>query len=433
MSKTEAVPLIAEAVAGEISRLILENKTDLSRGIQAKDIAVLVRTNRQAQIIKKNLSLKGIPSVLYLTGNIFNTHEAMEIERILLSIAEPGNEKAFNAAVVTDILGIFGADLDSVSGERFRLEDKSRKFREYLRLWTQHDFIRMFRLLMAEENVRERLLGYPDGERRLTNLLHLAEILHQESFERKLGIAGLLKWLSEQRDVEMAESETHQLRLESDDHAVKIITIHKSKGLEFPVVFCPFAWEGSLIKGPEILFHDTDKNETLTLDLGSINFGAHLAIAQNERLAENLRLLYVALTRAIDKCYLVWGRFNTAETSAIAYLLHYKAKPEDILNKNLITSLREDVLEKSDEDLIEDLKQLSAKSEGSIRIFPLSIDDTMEYLAKKWIKMKSCLADISQGKLIPHGTFPVIHISYHIGHWIENFRIVMYTMICIHP
>jgi len=381
LSKTEAVPLIARAVAGEISRLILENKNNLSHCINAKDIAVLVRTNRQAQIIKKNLSLKSIPSVLYHTGNIFHTHEAVEMERILLSIAEPGNERTFNAAVVTDILGVFGEDLDSVSGEPFWLEAKSSRFREYFRLWTRYGFIRMFRLLMSEEKVRERLLNFPDGERRLTNLLHLAEILHQESSEKKLGITGLLKWLSEQRNAEVPESETHQLRLESDDQAVQIITIHKSKGLEFPVVFCPFAWEGSLIEDREILFHDTDKNETLTLDLGSTNFGTHLAIAQNERLAENLRLLYVAITRAIHKCYLVWGRFNTAETSAIAYLLHYKGQSEDILRENLLTSLREDVLEKNEEDLLEDLKQLSTKSEGSVKIVPLPLDDTMEYLA----------------------------------------------------
>ncbi len=380
LSKTEAVPLIARAVAGEISRLILENKNNLFHGIHAKDIAVLVRTNRQAQIIKKNLSLKNIPSVLHHTGNIFHTHEAMEMERILLSIAEPGNERAFNAAVVTDILGVFGEDLDSVSGEPLWLEAKFSRFREYFRLWIQYGFIRMFRLLMAEEKVRERLLSFPDGERRLTNLLHLAEILHQQSSEKKLGVTGLLKWLSEQRNAEVAESETHQLRLESDDQAVQIITIHKSKGLEFPVVFCPFAWEGSLIKDREILFHDTDKNETLILDLGSKNFDTHLAIAQNELLAENLRLLYVAITRAIHKCYLVWGRFNTAETSAIAYLLHYKGQPEDILRENLMASLREDILDKNEEDLLEDLKQLSTQSEGSIKIVPLSFDDTTEYL-----------------------------------------------------
>jgi exodeoxyribonuclease V beta subunit len=384
MSKSEAVPLIARAVAGEISRLILENKNNFSHGINARDIAVLVRTNRQAQIIKKNLSLKSIPSVLYHTGNIFHTHEAMEMERILLSIAEPGNERAFNAAIVTDILGVFGEDLDSASGEPFWLEAKSSRFREYFRLWTRYGFIRMFRLLMAEEKVRERLLSFPDGERRLTNLFHLTEILHQQSSEKRLGIIGLLKWLSEQRNAEEPESETHQLRLESDDQAVKIITIHKSKGLEFPVVFCPFAWEGSLIKDHEILFHDTDKNETLTFDLGSKNFDTHLAIAQNERLAENLRLLYVAITRAIHKCYLVWGRFNTAETSAIAYLLHYKGQPEDIFKKeDLLTSLRSDVLEKNEEDLLEDLKQLSTKSEGSMKIVPLPLDDTMEYLAEE--------------------------------------------------
>lgn len=381
LSKTESVPLIARAVATEISRIILENKNDPSHGFNARDIAVLVRTNRQAQIIKENLSSKGVPSVLYHTGNIFHTHEAMEMERILLSIAEPGNERAFNAAVVTDIIGICGEDLDSVKEERLELENKSGMFREYFRLWSRYGFIRMFRLLMVEEKVRERLLSFPDGERRLTNVLHLAEILHQESSERKIGVSGLLKWLSEQRNAEATQSETHQLRLESDDQAVKIITIHKSKGLEFPVVFCPFAWEGSLIDEREILFHDTDKNETLTLDLGSEHFGTHLAIAQNERLAENLRLLYVAITRAIHKCYLVWGRFNTAETSAIAYLLHYKGQPEDILKENLLTSLKEDILEKKEEDLLEDLKQLSAKSEGVIKIVPLPSEDAVKYLS----------------------------------------------------
>jgi len=198
LNKTEAVPLIAKTVASEISRLLSEGKNDLFHNITAKDIAVLVRTNRQAQIIKQTFSLRGIPSVLYLTGNIFHTHEAMEMERILLSIAEPGNEKAFNAALVTDILGIYGEDLDSVNREPFRFETKYSRFREYFRLWTQYGFIRMFRMLIVEEKVRERLLSFPDGERRLTNLLHLAEILHQQSFEKKLGITGLLKWLSEQ-------------------------------------------------------------------------------------------------------------------------------------------------------------------------------------------------------------------------------------------
>jgi len=413
LSKTEAVPLIARVVTDEISRLIFENKNNLYHGIHAKDIAVLVRTNRQAQIIKRNLSLKGIPSVLYYTGNIFHTHEAMEIERILFSIAEPGNEGAFNAAMVTDILGVFGEDLDSMNGEPIWLEAKSSRFREYFRLWTRYGFIRMFRMFMAEEKVRERLLSFPDGERRLTNLLHLAEIFHQESSDKKLGIAGLLKWISEQRNTEIPESETHQLRLESDDQAVKILTIHKSKGLEFPVVFCPFAWEGSLIEDREILFHDKDINETLTLDLGSKKFGEHLAVAQKERLAENLRLLYVAITRAIHKCYLVWGRFNTAETSAVAYLLHYKGQPKDVIDENLLPSLREDVLEKSEEDLLQDLKQLSAKSEGSIEIIPLPLGESMEFLTGEGNKEELSCRHFS-GKI--DTTWNISSFSHLISH-----------------
>jgi exodeoxyribonuclease V beta subunit len=380
ISKTEAVPFIAKAVAREISNLILNHTNNPSHGILEKDIAVLVRTNRQAQIIKQNLSLEGIPSVLYHTGNIFHTHEAMEMERILLSIAEPGNGRAFNAAMVTDTIGVAVEDLDSIIEQPSWLEAKSGRFREYFSLWTRYGFIRMFRLLLAEEKVRERLLSFPDGERRLTNLLHLSEILHQESSEKQLGVSGLLKWLSEKRNTEMPESETHQLRLESDEQAVKIITIHKSKGLEFPVVFCPFAWEGSLMRDKEILFHDTDSSQSLILDLGSEKFDTHLGIAQNERLAENLRLLYVALTRAIQKCYLVWGRINTAETSSIAYLLHYKGQTEDILNENLLISLKKDVLERNEEDLFQDLEDLSTRSQGTIKIVPLSVDDTMERL-----------------------------------------------------
>ncbi|NIA03555.1 MAG: hypothetical protein GWP12_03350, partial [Nitrospirae bacterium] len=299
--------------------------------VKAGDIAVLVRTNRQAQIIKKSLLSKRIPSVLYDTGNIFDTHEAREMERILSSIAEPANNRLFKTALVTDIMGVSGQKIDSADSEPLWWEIKHDNFMDYSLLWNRYGFIRMFRKFMSKEKVREQLLAFPDGERRLTNLLHLAEILHQESVEKKTGITGLIKWLSEQRNTPILEPETHQLRLESDEHAVKIITMHKSKGLEFPVVFCPFSWGGSLIKDQEIIFHDND-NKELTLDLGSSEKSIHLAFARNELLAENLRLLYVALTRAVKRCYLVWGRFNTAETSGLEVL-----RADDIYSPGVIT------------------------------------------------------------------------------------------------
>ena len=130
----------------------------------------------------------------------------------------------------------------------------------------------MFRLFMTQQGVKKRILALDDGERRLTNLLHLLEILHKESEEKNTGMAGLIKWLSEQRDPLTPRLEEHQLRLESDELAVKILTIHKSKGLEFPVVFCPFCWESSLSKNKEIVFHDTNRKRNLTFDLGSTEY-----------------------------------------------------------------------------------------------------------------------------------------------------------------
>ena len=384
LNKTQAVPLIAKAVTDEISRLISpgpkSRSDDESDWINAGDIAVLVRTNRQAQIIKKSLLSKRIPSVLYDTGNIFHTREARDMERILSSISEPASDRMFKTALVTDILGVSGHKIDSADSDPFWWEIRVSNFREYFRLWNRYGFIRMFRNFMSKEKIRERLLAFPDGERRLTNLLHLTEILHQESVEKKTGITGLIKWMSEQINTPITESEIHQLRLESDEHAVKIITLHKSKGLEFPVVFCPFSWGGSLIKDSEIAFHDNDTKE-LTLDLGSSEKNIHLAFAQNELLAENMRLLYVAVTRAIKRCYLVWGRFNTADTSAMAYLFHYRPKPEDdIKSEDLVTSLKTSVSAKEDEELLEELKQMAGRSKGTIELAPLPPDNAVEYV-----------------------------------------------------
>ena len=132
----------------------------------------------------------------------------------------------------------------------------------------------MFRHWLQRQQVRQRLLAFPDGERRLTNLLHLGEVLHQAETERRLGISGLQKWFAEQMAPGEEASEEHQLRLERDDNAVRIVTVHKSKGLEYPVVFCLFSWRDSEIKrGSEeqVFFHDPAQGNKLVRDLGPGN------------------------------------------------------------------------------------------------------------------------------------------------------------------
>ena len=368
INKSEAEALIADGVAEEICRIVTIKPKHWLPG----EIAVLVRTNRQAQHVNARLSAKGIPSVLYSTGNIFDSHEAMEVEKVLLSIAEPDNMGYLRAALAMDMLGAKGEDFRSWQGDIRLWENRLARIREYSRVWRRSGFMRMFQMMLSREKIRQQLLSFPDGERRLTNVLQLAEILHQESSQQNLGVAGLLRWLAEQRDPQSPRLEQHQLRLESDKDAVKIVTIHKSKGLEYPVVFCPYGWEGSLLRDNEILFHQPDGSQRLTLDLGSDSWALNRIYAQNEQLAENIRLLYVALTRAKSKCYIAWGRINTADSSALAYLLHTtEGLQPGSQTLDLVAALKKKMAAKSDEDRIKDLKRLAQESQGCIEIAAL--------------------------------------------------------------
>jgi exodeoxyribonuclease V beta subunit len=374
LKKSHAVNLIANAVAGEIARIT----SHADQPFQSGDIAVLVRTNKQAEIIKDALSNRSIPSVLYNAGNVFDSDEAKEMERILAAIAEPGNERKLKSALVTRILGVSARELDEMGNNTRVLETWMAGFKEYFKVWNKYGFIRMLRLFITQEGVKKRILALKDGERRLTNILQLIELIHKRSEEKNGGITGLIKWLSEQRDPSIPTIEEHQLRLESDELAIKIITIHKSKGLEFPVVFCPFCWESSLSKDKEVIFHDS--NQSLTLDIGSKDLLNHTALAQNELLAENVRLLYVALTRAKELCYLVWGRINKADTSAMAYLLHDLFHDENVTQTDhIVAELKKRFNRLAHDDFLADLRRMADRSNGSIEICRMPEEHHLNY------------------------------------------------------
>ena len=371
ISKSLAGHLIPGAVASEISRLLALGRKGLARlgkkPLTEGDIAVLVRTNAQARLVQEALAELNIPGVLFSTGNLFDSHEALEMERVLLAVSDPKNERHIRAALTTDMMGLKGEDLYVLMDDETGWEEWIAKFRMYYGLWNERGFIRMFRYLLLQEGVLPRLMSLKDGERRNTNLLHLTEVMQQTSIEKKLGMTESLKWLSEQRDENAPRLDEHQLRLESDENAIKLVTVHKSKGLEYPVVFCPFSWDGSRIKKSDepFLFHNEDRDRTPTLDLGSEERDENRAFAEKELLAENLRLLYVALTRAKNRCYLVWGRFNKAGTSAPAYLLH---QPESFDKENLVQSISERFTSLTDEAVKEELKDAVSRAEGTITL-----------------------------------------------------------------
>ncbi|MEW6673566.1 MAG: exodeoxyribonuclease V subunit beta [Thermodesulfobacteriota bacterium] len=360
LSKKNATERVAAQVSAEIVHLLNEGP----EAINVDEIAVLVRTNRQAQLMKRYLSRVRVPAVLCSTGNIFESFEAMEMERLLAGIAEPDNDRKLRAALTTEMMGGSAETIYREGQGRDAWDFRWERMREYYHQWERHGFMRMIRQLLAKEKIRTRLLSFSDGERRLTNVLHLAELLQQESMAKNKRMTALVQWLAEQRIDAGSGLETRQLRLESDADAVKIVTVHKSKGLEYPVVFCPFLWDGALSQTEELFYHDPDDGR-MALDLSGKTDAYHLSLANRELLAENIRLLYVAMTRAKKRCYLAWGRINTAETAPMAYLFHHDA---DRTDRDIVTVMQEEISSKGDADYISDLNKLAESSEGSIEV-----------------------------------------------------------------
>ena len=366
MTVQQAVDSVLEAVAVEISSLLSPEN-----GFAPKDIAVLVRTNRQAVLMKQALAEAGIAAVLYDAGNIFKTGEAAEFQRILEGLADIRSETHAKAALATEMMGTKGEAFDAQTSDP-DWESRLMRLRQYADTWKQQGFMPMFRQLLTGEKIKQRLVRYPDGERRVTNLLHLGELLHKADMENRPGIHGLVKWLGQQREKPETVSDDHLLRLEADNQAVRIVTIHKSKGLEYPVVFCPFGWEGIRIADkPAIAFHDPHKNNARVVDLGSEDFSQHKKLSEKEALAESIRLYYVALTRARKKCYLVWGRIRNAETSAPAYLFHYSQKGDSADDPDILKTLSAAIAQKTDEELLTDLQHLVNRSGQAIALVPI--------------------------------------------------------------
>jgi exodeoxyribonuclease V beta subunit len=326
LNAAEAGRRISRAVAWEVSRLLrggAEGEVLIGgRGVRPRDIALIVRRNREGRLLKDVLTGCGIPCVIYSDENIFDTDEALEMEQLLRAVSEPFVGTRIRTVLSGPLFGLDAARIEELSRDEGRLEEWIETFRSLHDLWLSHGFMRVFRKLMNGHGVRERLLERPRGERMLTNFLHLAEILGEASLKGRLGMRGLVKWLSRQRDPLAHRDEKHQLRLESDEDAVKIITVHKSKGLEFAIVFCPFLWGSSELRDTaNITFHDEAKGFRACLDVGSPEHAGHRDLAALEELAEDMRLVYVAMTRARNRCYVVWGRFYKAEKSALTYLL----------------------------------------------------------------------------------------------------------------
>ncbi len=324
--KGQARKWAAAACAGEIERLLAQSRAGSlrlgARPLGAGDIAVLVDSGAHGVLVRAALAVHGIASAMRLRDSVFRSPEAEQLERVLRAAAEPRRDSLLRAALATELLGLTAPELARLDQDRPAWDRWAGVFEQCHETWRARGFMPMIRRLLAAEGVAGRLSAFQDGARRLTNLFHLAELLHVES-GRLPGVAAQLAWFAGQRQ-EPAGAEDQELRLESDENLVQIMTVHASKGLEYPVTFVPFLWDGiSRVDGEEPLYyHDRAADDRATLDARRPADPAALALAQREERAERLRLAYVALTRARNRCYVCWGRISEAGASPLGWLLH---------------------------------------------------------------------------------------------------------------
>lgn len=346
-SKSNVVHDFTKKVCVDISELLqasikgaayFENPDNLEREkIKPGDIAVLVQKHSEAILLKNELIQLGIPSVISKSGNIFDTVEAKDVLRLLMAIREPNHKNIMSLW----LSHFFDDDFYDIQNEiDQRSLDFLKQLCEYQMSWPRLGVLQVLQKFMHDHDVEKRLLSRPGGERALSNLLQCREILHEVENEKGSSLDQLIQFLNEKIHSESKDDEKYLQRLETDSEAVQIMTVFKSKGLEFPIVFCPYLWQRSFCESPQtknkdFSFYKQEESEIqrqLCMNPSSDSREKYRRQWRLEKLGEDLRLLYVALTRSVNKCYLYWGNIQN-NPNALSYLATSQLKSEDLLLK----------------------------------------------------------------------------------------------------
>lgn len=300
----------SDACVAAIHQILSEAREGraLLRGapVQPGDIAVLVRSHKEATRIQQALGAVGIPAVAAGKQSLYATPEAHDLRLLLLALLQPADEGRLRAALSTVLLGEDAEAIDALEREGDAQRSFQVRLLEWRERWQRGGPFAVIADLCAEH--AERLLGLLDGERRLTNYLQLGELL-QQAAGQTLGMHGLLDWLQVQMAHADQDDEQQLLRLESDARRVQIITLHKSKGLEYPLVFLPFVGIGGGAPNTEAnctVYANGRRELHWKLDKDDSWSAASTRSAQEQE-AEDARLLYVGLTRAEHALWIAAG------------------------------------------------------------------------------------------------------------------------------
>ncbi len=319
MAESTAASIRSVLEASDQGRAFFRKGED-AHPIFAKDIAVLVRTGREAALIKRVLAQQGIASV-YMSNrdSVFSSGVVADVVYILSAVLAPENERAMKAALATPLLSLTAVDLDQLNHDEKAWERAVVEFSNYQEVWFSRGVLPMLRQLIQRRQIAERLLAEEKGERTLTDLLHLGELL-QEASQTLENHSALIRWLIAYLDNPNSSADELKIRLESERDLVQIVTIHKSKGLEYDLVYLPFVCSYRAADRP--FYHDKTTHEAI-LDLENEEEGKENA--EKERLAEDLRLIYVALTRAVYGCFIGVAPIKGGRGKTEKPILHHSA------------------------------------------------------------------------------------------------------------
>ena len=288
----------------------------VEKTLKQESIAVLVRDRHEAALVKKELRRLGIASVfLSENSNVFDSNAAKDLLLILTACLNPFSERSILNAVATAIFAQTAADIQRIRLDENRWEYWVEKFIHYQKTWQKQGVLVMLHQLFLQEKITEKLYPTVDGKRLVTDLLHLAELL-QEAATLNESEAALLRWFEKQIQGEDRQNE-QQVRLESELQLVKIVTIHKSKGLEYDLVWLPFIGYASKFRPEHISTYYDQKRKAVLWDID----GSHEKDVKQEDFAEQLRLLYVALTRAKYQLNIGVPKTFEEKWSALLYVL----------------------------------------------------------------------------------------------------------------
>jgi exodeoxyribonuclease V beta subunit len=318
---------VARDVAGDVARLLASGARVPDGPLGPGDVAVLVRKNDQARAIKAALEAVGVPAVVNGAGSVFATAAARDWLALLEALERPESLPRARAVALTAFVGWSTETIAGAPDERWgELQQTLHGWAGVLR---RAGVATVMEAITQAEALPERLLSMMGGERELTDLRHVAELLHGAAVDGRLGITALAGWLrrrmaADERD---AGAEDRARRLESDAAAVQVLTVHRSKGLEFGVVYCPFLWDPFWISDEPspAIYHDAARGDARTIDVSSDPrdpaFVEHAAKDREEQRGEELRLAYVALTRAKHQAVVWWASTFNSRESALGRLV----------------------------------------------------------------------------------------------------------------